>query len=535
MMLSHLLSFGFFPEHVVLAADRALHNPVATVVAATGLGAVGKVAPSALVVLSRTHLRAEDVSTDVAIRVAADRQAAGLLLQNPMVPVPLATRTLAERSGVPLVLVDHADPDRLVPAMDRFVRSPGAADAAMISVVAHRLRTAGDTSEDIVRMLTQALHHPVGLVDTEGRLLAGTLPAEALRACATRTWHRGGNQSVHSLGEDELLVLQPVRSVPSAPVNLSLAAVVPLAPAARVRTTSQVLGVATWALVALLATTAVRLERQSKQHSALLTRLLAAADDPPPQVLEHATAAGWVLGGTHTGIHVRARGGTDRALVRDRLGERLGGEDVAMHPVPDGEGWSLWTTTPAVNRDDRADVAVAVRHALLAVERDCPGARLYAGIGTADDGTEGLRRSLREARRACVLAAARNRPGAVEHIGTNSVKRLLSNHYVTTVQLDLAHQLLAPLMVADATGQLVHTLSCYLDNESSATAAAAALGVHRNTVLQRLDRIRALLTVEFNDADERLALQLATRLVQSGTGGAGEADDATDRSRPARA
>ena len=41
MMLSHLLSFGFFPEHVVLAADRALHNPVATVVAATGLGAVG--------------------------------------------------------------------------------------------------------------------------------------------------------------------------------------------------------------------------------------------------------------------------------------------------------------------------------------------------------------------------------------------------------------------------------------------------------------------------------------------------------------
>jgi PucR family transcriptional regulator, purine catabolism regulatory protein len=117
------------------------------------------------------------------------------------------------------------------------------------------------------------------------------------------------------------------------------------------------------------------------------------------------------------------------------------------------------------------------------------------------------------------------------------VKRLLSNHYVTTVQLDLAHQLLAPLMVADATGQLVHTLSCYLDNESSATAAAAALGVHRNTVLQRLDRIRALLTVEFNDADERLALQLATRLVQSGAGGTDEPDgtaDATGRSRPAR-
>jgi hypothetical protein len=528
MMLSHLLSFGFFPDHVVLAAERALHNPVATVVAASGVGALAKVAPAALVVIGRTHLRAEDVSADLAIRVAADRRAAGLLLQHPPGSVPLATRTLAERSGVPLVLVDHTDPGRLVPAMDRFVRSPETADAALISVVAHRLRTAGDTSEDIVRMLANALHHPVGLVDTEGRLLAGRLPADALRACAAGLGRRSGNQSVHSLDEDTLLVVQPVRTTPSDPANLSLVAVVPLVPAARVRTTSQVLGVATWALVAHLAATAVRLERQSKQHSALLTRLLSGPDEPPRQVLEHATAAGWVLGGTHTGIHVRARGGTDRALVRDRLGERLRERGVAMHPVPDADGWSLWTTA---SRDDPADVAVAVRHALLAAERDCPGARLYAGVGTADDGTEGLRKSLREARRACVLAAARNRPGAVEHIGTNSVKRLLSNQYLTTVQLDLAHQLLQPLLVADASGQLVHTLSCYLDNESSATAAAAALGVHRNTVLQRLDRIRALLTVEFNDADERLALQLATRLVQSGP----DAEGATGSSRPARA
>jgi DNA-binding PucR family transcriptional regulator len=210
-----------------------------------------------------------------------------------------------------------------------------------------------------------------------------------------------------------------------------------------------------------------------------------------------------------------------------------------MHPVPDGDGWSLWTTAAL---GGHTGMAAAVRHALLAVERDCPGARLYAGIGTADDGTEGLRRSLQEARRACVLAAARGTPGAVEHIGTNSVKRLLSNQYLTTVQLDLAHQLLQPLVVADASGQLVLTLSCYLDNESSATAAAAALGVHRNTVLQRLDRIRTLLTVEFNDADERLALRLATRLVQSGpprqhpdTDDAADDEDVRGSSRRARA
>jgi DNA-binding PucR family transcriptional regulator len=62
----------------------------------------------------------------------------------------------------------------------------------------------------------------------------------------------------------------------------------------------------------------------------------------------------------------------------------------------------------------------------------------------------------------------------------------------------------------------VHTLACYLDHESSATAAAGALGVHRNTVLQRLDRIRVLLDADLSDVDQRLALHLAVRLVRLG-------------------
>jgi purine catabolism regulator len=513
MMLSHLLSFGFFPEHVVFGSDAALHSPVHTVVAATAAGAVATVAPRSLVVFGRAHLGAEDVHTDLAIRLASHREAAGLLLPRPAGPLPSATRTLAERSGVPLVLVDHAEPDRLVATMDGFVRSPDIADATLISVVAHRLRAVSSAPDDMVRVLANTLRHPVALVDSDGRVVAGTLPADALPGALTS----GGNptrpaQRVHATGPDSLLVLQPVQLTADGPVNLWLAALVPLAPAARVRTTSQALSVATWAFVAHLATTAVHLERRTKDHAALLSRLLTEATTPRRQVVEQATAAGWRLGGRHTGVHVRARG-IKPAAVLDRLRASLATQGVTAAPIPDADGWSLWTT------DDHADNTVelpkAVRQALLAVEQELPGVRLCAGIGTSDDGTPGLRRTLQEARRACVLAAARNVPGAVEHIGADNVKRLLSNRYLTTMQLDLAHQLLHPLIASDVTGQLVHTLSCYLDNESSATATAAVLGVHRNTVLQRLDRIRTLLTVEFNDADERLALHLATRLVQS--------------------
>jgi PucR-like helix-turn-helix protein/diguanylate cyclase with GGDEF domain len=505
MMLSHLLSFGFFPEHVVLGSDAALHSPVNTVVAATAAGAVATVPPRSLVVFGRVRLH-----TDLAIRLASHREAAGLLLPRPPGPLPSATRALAERSGVPLVLVDHAEPDRLVPTMDGFVRSPDSADATLISVVAHRLRAVSDAPADMVRVLANTLRHPVGLVDTDGRVVAGTLPGDALPGALFSGGHpTRPAQRVQAAGPDSLLVLQPVQLTTNGPVNLWLAALVPLAPAARVRTTSQALSVATWAFVAHLATTAVHLERRSKDHAALLGRLLTEATAPHRQVVEQATAAGWRLGGRHTGVHVRARG-IKPAAVAARLGAALAANGVDADPIPDEDGWSLWTTEA---RD--AELPNAVREALLTVEHELPGVRLCAGIGTAADGMAGLRDTLREARRACVLAAARNVPGAVEHIGADNVKRLLSNRYLTAMQLDLAHELLHPLLSSDPTGQLVHTLSCYLDNESSATATAAALGVHRNTVLQRLDRIRSLLTVEFNDADERLALHLATRLVQS--------------------
>jgi hypothetical protein len=509
MMLNHLLSFGFFPEHVVFGSDAALHSPVHTVVAATAPGAVATVAPRSLVVFSRAHLHAEDVHTDLAIRLASHREAAGLLLPRPPGQLPSATRALAERSGVPLVLVDHAEPDRLVPTMDGVVRSPDTADATLISVVAHRLRAVSAAPDDMVRVLANTLRHPVGLIDADGRVVAGTLPADVLPVALASS----GNptrpaQRVHAAGPDALLVLQPVQLTADSPVNLWLAGLVPLAPAARVRTTSQALSVATWAFVAHLATTAVHLERRAKNHAALLTKLLTEATTPHRQVVEQATAAGWRLGGRHTGVHVRARG-IKPAAILDRLRESLTTQGVAADPIPDSDGWSLWTT------DLDIELPKAVRQALLAVEQELPGVRLCAGIGTSDHGTPGLRNTLREARRACVLAAARNVSGAVEHIGADNVKRLLSNRYLTSMQLDLAHQLLHPLIVSDVSGQLVHTLSSYLDNESSATATAAVLGVHRNTVLQRLDRIRTLLTVEFNNADERLALHLATRLVQS--------------------
>ena len=69
-----------------------------------------------------------------------------------------------------------------------------------------------------------------------------------------------------------------------------------------------------------------------------------------------------------------------------------------------------------------------------------------------------------------------------------------------------------PLVSADADGVLLRTLQVHLDCQSSATSAAAALGVHRNTVMKRIDRIASTLNVNLHDPDQRLALHLVVRM-----------------------
>ena len=70
------------------------------------------------------------------------------------------------------------------------------------------------------------------------------------------------------------------------------------------------------------------------------------------------------------------------------------------------------------------------------------------------------------------------------------------------------------MLVSDSDGTLLQTLEVYLDEESSATMAAARLKVHRNTILNRIERLRTLLTVDLDDPEERLAVQLACRVIR---------------------
>ncbi|TWV58782.1 GAF domain-containing protein [Streptomyces misionensis] len=73
---------------------------------------------------------------------------------------------------------------------------------------------------------------------------------------------------------------------------------------------------------------------------------------------------------------------------------------------------------------------------------------------------------------------------------------------------------LGPLLEYDAQRgtQLVRTLRAYFDRGGSLTRAKEELHVHVNTVVQRLDRVQALLGSDWNTPERALELQLALRL-----------------------
>ncbi|MFD0262761.1 helix-turn-helix domain-containing protein [Kitasatospora indigofera] len=73
---------------------------------------------------------------------------------------------------------------------------------------------------------------------------------------------------------------------------------------------------------------------------------------------------------------------------------------------------------------------------------------------------------------------------------------------------------LGPLLDYDSRRgtELVRTLRAYFDSGSSLTRAKDELHVHVNTVVQRLDRIEALLGRDWNHPERSLELQLALRL-----------------------
>ena len=76
------------------------------------------------------------------------------------------------------------------------------------------------------------------------------------------------------------------------------------------------------------------------------------------------------------------------------------------------------------------------------------------------------------------------------------------------------HETLDPLLQYDAKKgtELIRTLDAYFENNSNINRTSEVLFTHYNTVLYRMERIRAITGMDLNNPNDRLNLELALKV-----------------------
>ncbi|GEB61751.1 hypothetical protein GCM10017674_23500 [Streptomyces gardneri] len=452
--------------------------------------ALDSLRPHTAVVLTEAPARSGWI-VEMALRKAWEQAAACVVVPETAVAVH-PPGALADRLGVPLLLIGGDALEGAV-RIASAVSRPDAGRTALLADAAQRLAAAGPHVERVLAALHAALPSTsLALTDPVGGMLAG---------------RRAALDSAH-----------PVRLDVPGPDGHPLAVLVADSrskEAGWASTVESVLRMAVPPLTAWAATRRLAEEQLDRRSELLLHQLTHPSEDEDEQAGAHvraeAAALGWPLAGPLIAFALRPAVATEagpapgpalRALWA-RYG--IGGPLIAYEDC-----WVSWRSAAAGSAAPDPEVWLRQGEAQLrtAVRAICDQLPLAGGVAGPAGGTGTLGVALADARAAAAVAAV---PGSVVRADRMGPAQLLSALPAEALRRP-AEVVLAPLLAADRDGTLLRTLAIVLDQGAAPSAAAEILGVHRNTVAARLERIRAL-GFDPEDPAQRLALHLACRVL----------------------
>lgn len=257
----------------------------------------------------------------------------------------------------------------------------------------------------------------------------------------------------------------------------------------------------------------------------LVGEIAAAADDELPRLAERARAVDLAVDGDHAAIALDAANALDLARGDATAAGEITDEVVRLAVQAANrldpswyaarrEGDVLLVRVAAAGRAGPArDAAPAATAVLERVLHRYPRLQLYCGASTTHRGIAGLRSAATEAGQALTAARSSRRVNAVVPPEASGLHRLLVEWSSSSAARDAIERVLAPL---EALGPrraqtAVRTLQVYLDERGSLKRAGTSLHLHRNAVAYRIRRIAEALDADLDDAEQRLALQLACR------------------------
>ena len=143
---------------------------------------------------------------------------------------------------------------------------------------------------------------------------------------------------------------------------------------------------------------------------------------------------------------------------------------------------------------------------------------ISVGVGFSYSGAAGLRKSFEEAQESLLIGRSNFGEGSVTHFRDLGLHRFLFGWYNSPRSRALAEEFLAPLLKETPAERekLFATLRAYLEARGRQSVAAKALGIHRNSLRYRLERITELLRLDLDASSVQLVLQLALRLIPRG-------------------
>jgi carbohydrate diacid regulator len=197
-------------------------------------------------------------------------------------------------------------------------------------------------------------------------------------------------------------------------------------------------------------------------------------------------------------------------LPRATICTYIGNGEVVVLKASTTKDLSAWTC-----REEGEALPIASWANLAALKRAARGllSQLRAGIhspvtigiGRYYPGIDGLPRSYQDARAALTLGCHSLGPNRVHCLDALGIAAFVGVADART-KIDLATHLLSPL---DHEDELLQTMHAFFEQDRCISATANSLGIHRNTLNYRLEKVASLTGLDPHRFDEAVQIRLA--------------------------
>lgn len=440
---------------------------------------------------------------DALIRRTADRGFRALAVQQAD-GFGTGTRALAARLSLTLLHVER--PMVLAKACWHLFEAHDALTLSYVRKVAQSIEHHVEALPDLLRHLSSSVGHGIALIDSGTVLLeaGGHLDPSVHAAIDFAPWLdltrvRGGGTAA------SVRVDSPSRE------GLRIAFFGDGLSDPQLRALAVAAEVAMPAVAARILIDEVAALSDTSVSSGLLRDFLDLSGTLDRDVERRMLERGWGTTGYHLAFRIIGRTRIDTLQLLRFVTRNFGTVASHAHATTSGRGVSGWHTFAEMPTAQQVETYFATLRELHVSAR-----RLFnvaTGVGSLENGPNGLAASLSEAADAARIAVNRSATGWFVRVDGLGLEQLLLAWTRNDTFVPAAESLLAPLR--ESGDELLSTLSAFLDNESRIAATATALGLHRNTVSTRIQRVQELLGVDMADPEARLALHLACRAVQT--------------------